>query len=110
MAGDFSSIQGLHLCGDFLISGLEFTAESLTDALGRPALARTRILGREIQITLLASLTDKEKSVSLYHEILEAMPVAVTEPPAGVMELNERDFKRAAYEAHDRFGEASLNP
>jgi hypothetical protein len=107
MAGDFSAIQGLHLPGGFFISRLEFVAEPLTDALGRPALARTRILGREFQITLLASQTDKEKSVSLYHEILEAMTGAAVEPPVGVIEFNEGDFERAAYEAHNRFGDAS---
>ncbi len=107
MAGDFSSIQGLRLDGGFVISRLEFVAEPFTDAVDRPALARTRILGREFQITLLATLSDKEKSVSLYHEILEAMTVAAVDPPASVVEFNEGDFERAAYEAHDRFGEAS---
>jgi hypothetical protein len=33
--------------------------------------------------------------------------VASVEPPVGVIEFNEGDFERAAYEAHNRFGEAS---
>ena len=45
--------------------------------------------------------------MTLYHEILEAMAVACAEPPDAVMEFNEGDFERAAYEAHERFGTAS---
>jgi len=32
----------------------------------------------------------------LYHEILEAMALAVVEPPAQVIEMNEADFEIAA--------------
>jgi hypothetical protein len=104
---EFSSIQGARLCGGFVISRLEFSAAPLVDAIGRPALARTRIVAREFQLTITAQLSKKEKSVSLYHEILEAMTVASTEPPARVWDFLEADFERAAYEAHDRFGPAS---
>ena len=54
-----------------------------------------------------SGLSDKECSVTLYHEILEAMTVAVANPPASVGEFNEADFERAGYEAFDQFGAAS---
>lgn len=77
------------------------------DAIGREAIARTSIVGTSLEIVLRAGLSDEECSVTLYHEILEAMTVAVLDPPASVCELNEGDFERAGYEAHARFGMAS---
>jgi hypothetical protein len=52
-------------------------------------------------------MSDREFSVTLYHEILEAVTLAAAEPPDSVMEFNEADFERSAYDAHDRFGAAS---
>ncbi len=75
--------------------------------MGRSALAQTRIIGREFHLTILSGLSDKETSVTLYHEILEAMTVAASEVPASVRDFNEDDFERAAYEADERFGPAS---
>lgn len=91
----------------FTIVQVEITSEPLVDALGREAIARTTILGRELRVTVCSGLDDKEFSVTLYHEVLEAMTVAVTDPPDSVMEFNEGDFERAGYEAFDRFGAAS---
>ncbi len=45
--------------------------------------------------------------MSIYHEILEAMTVAVSEAPLSVQEFNEGDFERAAYQAHAELGLAS---
>ena len=95
------------LRGGFILAPVEVTGEPLVDALGREAFARTWIIGREFRVTVRATLDDKEFSVTLYHEILEAMTVAVIDPPAGVMEFNEGDFERAGYEAFERFGVAS---
>jgi hypothetical protein len=95
------------LHGGFTIAEVEFACEPLIDALGREAIARTRILGRALCVTVRPGLSNKEFSVTLYHEILEAMTVAVASPPAGVIDFNEGDFERAGYEAFDRFGAAS---
>ena len=77
------------------------------DAIGRAALAKTRIVGREFHIKILAALSDNEKSVTLYHEVLEAMTVAAFEAPLSVQNFNESDFEGAAYEAHEQYGPAS---
>ena len=95
------------LHGGFTLVRVEFTKELMVDALGREAVARTRIVGRAVSIAIRTGLSDKECSVTLYHEILEAMTVAVASPPESVMEFNEGDFERAGYEAFDRFGAAS---
>jgi C-terminal processing protease CtpA/Prc len=101
---DFASVL---LCGGFILVEVEISSEPLADAIGREAIARTRIQGSELRVTVCPNLSDKEFSVTLYHEILEAMTVAVAHPPASVMEFNEGDFERAGYEAFDQFGEAS---
>ena len=104
---DLRLFQNVALRGGFTISEIEFTEKPLVDAIGRVAVARTRIIGRKLAITLRAGLDDKECSVTLYHEILEAMTVATAHPPASVLEFNEGDFERAGYEALERFGAAS---
>jgi hypothetical protein len=106
MAGS-NSFQGLRLRGGFLIVHVEFVIEPLVDAMGRPALAKTQIVGRGFHLTVLSGLSDNEKSVTLYHEVLEAKTVASSEAPASVRDFNEGDFERAAYEAHERFGPVS---
>jgi hypothetical protein len=68
---------------------------------------RTTVIGREFKITIRGGLTEEELSVTLYHEILEAMTVASDNPPTNVRMFNERDFERAAYRGHEEFGEAS---
>ena len=56
---------------------------------------------------LRADLDERELSVSLYHEVLEAATVAAEDPPDAVMELNEGDFEQAAQAAHARYGIAT---
>jgi hypothetical protein len=102
-----NSLQGLRLCGGFIIVRLEFVTGPLVDALGRSALAKTNIVGREFHLTILSGLSDQEKSVTLYHEVLEAMTVASSEAPASVRDFNEADFEQAAYKADEQFGPAS---
>ena len=104
---DLSAFQNLRLRGGFTIVRLRITDEPLIDAIAREAVARTAIVGDEFYITIRGGLTDKELSVTLYHEILEAMTVASDNPPTNVRMFNERDFERAAYRAHEEFGEAS---
>lgn len=79
----------------------------MVDAVGRSAIAKTQITGRKLHITIFSGLSEAEKSVTLYREILEAMTVAAIEAPASVQDYNEGDFEKAAYEAHERLGPAS---
>jgi hypothetical protein len=101
------SFENLPVRGAFRIVLLEIVEKPLVDSLGREAIARTAIIGREFHITIRTGLTDKELSITLYHEILEAMTVAADNPPESVRMFNEGDFERAAYRAHDELGEAS---
>ena len=104
---DARQFINFRLRGGFVIQQIEFTHEPMVDALEREAMAQTRIVGREFRMLIRAGLSEEELSVTLYHEILEAASVASLNPPADVMDFNEADFERAAYDAHDKFGEAS---
>jgi hypothetical protein len=99
-----SAFENALLQGGFTIVHVELSTERLVDAMEREAIARTQIIGRKLIVTIQPGLSDKEWSVTLYHEILEAITVACDDPPESVMEFNEGDFERAGYEAHDRFG------
>ncbi len=102
-----NSFENVMLRGGFTIVRVEIIAEPLVDALGREAIARTRITGRSLEITVRSNLSDEEYSVTLYHEILEAVTVASANPPASVIDFNEGDFDRAAYSAHKQLGAVS---
>ena len=104
---DPSSFENAALRGGFTIVHVAFAAEPLADALGREAIAQTGIVGRKFHLLIRSGLSDKEFSVTLYHEILEAMTVACFDPPASVTDFNEGDFERAGYEAHEQLGAAS---
>ncbi|MEI9896315.1 MAG: hypothetical protein WDN28_21235 [Chthoniobacter sp.] len=104
---DPASFKNASLHGSFIIVELEVVSEPMVDALGREAIARTQIVGRKLHIAIRSNLDEKEFSVTLYHEVLEAMTVAIASPPASVTEFNEGDFERAGYEAFDLFGVAS---
>ena len=79
----------------------------MTDALNRPALARTTIIGMTLEIELNARLPAEELSVTLYHEVLEAAAVASPHPPTSVCELNEAGFEAAAWRMHAELGAAA---
>ena len=104
---DLGAFQNLQVRGGFTIVRLEITDDLLVDPIGRDAIARTRIIGRELDLLIRAGLSQRELSVTLYHEILEAATVAIENAPAAVRELNEGDFDRAAYQAHEQLGEVS---
>ena len=104
---DLSVFQNAQLVGGFTLSRIETSHEAFVDAIGRPALAKTSITGRRFDIIVSDGLDDRELSVTLYHEVLEAATVAADPAPDSVLELNEQDFDRAAYEMHDRFGPAT---
>lgn len=71
------------------------------------AAAQRRIVGREFRLLIRAGLSERELSVTLYHEILGAMFVASLEPPAAVLDFNEGDFEQAAQRMHEELGEAT---
>ena len=105
---DFRSFENIPFRGDFIIVRIEAAADALLDALGREAIARTRIVGRKFEIAIKSDLTEEEQSVTLYHEVLEAATVASRSPPPAVIDFNEADFERAAYLAHEQLGVASV--
>jgi hypothetical protein len=94
--------------GGFVIKEIVLSREPLEDALGREALAQTRIVGREFAIIIRASLPEEEISITLYHETLEAATMASAHPPTDVCELNEAGFEAAAHRAHRIWGTASV--
>ena len=105
---DPASFKNVRLRGGFIIASIEFTRAPMRDALEREALAQTRIVGGRFDLLLQAGLDDRELSISLYHEILEAATLASLSPPDSVLEFNEGDFERAAQAAHAEWGEATL--
>ena len=106
---DINSFKNLRLLSGFVIVEIEFTPEPLVDALGRDAIAQTRIVGREFHLLIRSDLPEEELSVTLYHEVLEAASVGSANPPASVMDFNEGDFEQAARAAHARWGSASAH-
>jgi hypothetical protein len=104
---DPASFKTVRLHGGFVIADLQLTDTPMVDALEREAVAQTRIVGRTFQLLIRGGLSDRERSISLYHEILEAATVGSWPPPAGVLKFNEGDFERAAQAAHAEWGEAT---
>ncbi len=104
---DSATFKNTRLRGGFVIVGVEFTDEPMVDALGREAIAKTGIVGRKFDLLIRAGLDERELSVTLYHEILEAAAVASADSPASVLDFNEADFERTAYAMHDELGAAS---
>ena len=54
-----NAFQGLRLVGGFTLRQVELNPEPMLDPIGRSALAKTRILGREFYISILSSLSDE---------------------------------------------------
>ena len=104
---DAATFRNTRLRGGFVIVEIAFSVAALVDALGREAIARTGIVGKRFDVLIRPGLDDRELSVTLYHEILEAAAVASADPPASVMNFNEADFERAGYAMHAELGEAS---
>jgi hypothetical protein len=104
---DLTPFQNLRLRGGFELLQVRLVAQPLLDPIERAATAQTLIRGRHFQIFLRADLDQREISVSLYHEVLEAATVAADVPPKAVTEFNEGHFERAARDAFDRLGVAS---
>ena len=71
-ASDFSNLR---LFGGFVLHEIELTPEPLEDALGREAVAQTRVVGQRFWLRVRSGLSEEELSITLYHEILEAATV-----------------------------------
>lgn len=104
---DLAPFQRLPLPGGFTLVEARLTPEPLLDPLGREATAQTIIRGKRLYVLLRAGLDERELSISLYHEVLEAATVAAEHPPAAVIEFNEAAFERAAQAAHAKLGPAT---
>lgn len=104
---DLAGFQNLSLCGGFLLVEVQLTGGPLLDPLERAAAAQTIIRGSRFHILVRADLDEREISISLYHEILEAAVLATEFPPARLREFNEGDFENAAHDAYQRWGNAS---
>ena len=104
---DIRQFKNLRLHSGFIIWEIELTDTPIMDAIGREAVAQTSAIAGTFSLCIRSGLSDKELSITLYHEILEAASVAVADPPATVVDFNEAGFERAACEAHERWGNAS---
>jgi hypothetical protein len=105
---DLSEFQNLPLRGGFLLLRLSWSDGPIVDAMGRSAVARTTIIGSNLDIELGALNHDPDQlSISIYHEVLEAAAVAALHAPGKVCELNEAGFEAAALDCHRRIGRAS---
>ena len=100
---DLGQFKTLRLCG-FMIQEIELTDAPIVDAIGREAIAQTTITAKRFRLLIQSGLSEDELSITLYHEILEAISVAIDVPPTRVSDFNEADFERAAHEAHERWG------
>ena len=83
----------LPLRGGLRLKEVRRASAPLVDAIGRPAVARTLIIGKVLEVELQPDLSDEETSVSLYHEVLEGATLAVLRPPAATIDLNESGSK-----------------
>lgn len=104
---DVTQFSDLQLPQGFVLHSIELARAPMRDAIGRPALAKAIIESHAISIELAADQAADELSVSIYHELLEAMTVGVASPPPAVCDLNEAGFERAAQDAHRRHGLAN---
>ncbi len=104
---DLATFTSVPLRGGFSIVEVRLTPQPLLDPVGRPAAAQTLIRGNQFHILLREGMDEKELSISLYHEVLEAATVAAENAPESVIEFNEADFEESARSAHTRYGIAS---
>ncbi len=104
---DFTEFKSLILPSGFVLLGIEFEDGPMLDAIGRSALAKAVIEDGTISIHLAVGQSPDELSISIYHEVLEALTVGAANPPSAVGGLNEAGFEQAATEAHRRHGLAN---
>ena len=99
--------SNLPLRGGLLLRRIGIAGGPLTDAIGRVAEAKTVIEAGQLDILLRPGLSEEEKSISIFHEVLEGTAVGTRQPPMSVWDFNEADFERTAQEMHRELGQAS---
>lgn len=104
---DPAAFRNIPLLEGFVIAWVRFTDEGMEDAAGREAIATTAITETRIEIVICRGLDSRELSITLYHEILEAVTIASLAPPESVLEFVEADFERVAHEMHENLGDAT---
>jgi len=78
---DLESFKSLRLPGGVILLGIELEEAPMVDAIGRPALAKAVIEGNTVAVALAAGQASAEMSISIYHELLEALTVALAARP-----------------------------
>ena len=79
---DFRSFENIPLRGGFIVLRIEPAAGPLRDALGREAIARTRIVERRFEITMKSDLAEEEQSVTSITKFskLRQSPLQIHQP------------------------------
>ena len=80
-APDLISFRELPLPGGFVLISILAVPGPLIDPIGRAALAKTTIHGARIAIVFDESQSAEEQSISIYHELIEGLTVAMARPP-----------------------------
>jgi hypothetical protein len=96
--------------------GSGFSIESISVAEGKlgsrgTSLGQTTIepiRSGKMTIPLAPGQTPYEQSVSIYHEVLEAVSLDAKKPPAMLLDLSEQDYDLLAYMAQEQFGTATV--
>lgn len=101
---NFEAFANLTFPSGHFISEIVGIEGKMLDPIGRPALAKAIIEGKRIAIQISSDLNEREIGISIYHEVLESLAVALDEPPESVMELNESGFEKQAQEAYLQHG------
>jgi hypothetical protein len=101
---NFEAFANLNFPSGHFISEIVGVEGKMLDPIGRPALAKAIIEGKRITIQISSNLDEREIGISIYHEVLESLAVALDEPPKSVMELNESVFEELAQEAYLEYG------
>jgi hypothetical protein len=97
---NLTAFDNLEFPSGHFIESIRLVEAKMLDPIGRPALAKSIIEGKRIRIEISDQLDSREVAVSIYHEVLEALTVAVDTPPQSVLELNEAGFEKEAHEAY----------
>lgn len=98
---------GVELVEGLSIASVALIDEPIEDLFGKSACGRTRIAQGKLHILISSALDDRERSVTLYHEVLEAVTVAAIRIPALIIDFGEADFEREGYATFDRLGMAT---
>jgi hypothetical protein len=105
-APNLSSFRNAQLRG---VASIEFVAVAegrLVDVSGGPALGHTSTnVGTGVMtIRIAPGLSPTEQSITLYHEVIEAVSLQAESPPALVLDLSEEEIDLLAKLAHEEYG------